>query len=272
MVYGFVRGFRRLWRIPAIIYYLLSQALIVRWQRRKMPSDPREQARFVTEQTRNWALGLTRILGIRLEWMGEGTVVPEDGGLVIANHQSYLDILVHASVGGMCFTPNTGIRNWFFLGWYVNQSNPVWIDRTTPAKAKKTLEEFRRVIDRGAALLIYPEGTTTSGKVSLLPFKSTAFEAVCGTEKPIHMFLTHYEPDDARDAEVALYDHTGFLKHVWRVLGNGSVRAVIVPLEPLIPGKSLTRKELAQQAYDCMQNAHNAYLTNRKPVQTPPSV
>ena len=263
-MYCLLRGFRRYWRLHAIVYYLLSQIVVVLWQRRKMPSDPAAAARMVVEQTRNWARGLIRILGIEIAVEGEGTLVPENGGLVISNHQSYLDILVHAAAGGMCFTPNSGIRKWFFFGWYVNMSNPVWIDRTSPAKSKKTLEEFRRVIGEGSALMLYPEGTTTRGDVPLLNFKSTAFEAVAGTDKPVTMFLTFYRKTDPRDAEIQWYDHTGFARHVWRILGNGTIRATLVPLPPMIPDKGASRKELAEKAHDLMQQAHMAYLQKMK--------
>ena len=263
-MYCLLRWFRRYWRLHAIVYYLLSQIVVVLWQRRKMPSDPAAAARMVVEQTRNWARGLIRILGIEISVEGEGTLVPENGGLVISNHQSYLDILVHAAAGGMCFTPNSGIRKWFFFGWYVNMSNPVWIDRTSPAKSKKTLEEFRRVIGEGSALMLYPEGTTTRGDVPLLNFKSTAFEAVTGTDKPVTMFLTFYRKTDPRDAEIQWYDHTGFARHVWRILGNGTIRATLVPLPPMIPDKGASRKELAEKAHDLMQQAHTAYLQKMK--------
>lgn len=263
-MYCLLRGVRRCWRLHAIVYYLLSQIVVVLWQRRKMPSDPAAAARMVVEQTRNWARGLIRILGIEISVEGEGTLVPENGGLVISNHQSYLDILVHAAAGGMCFTPNSGIRKWFFFGWYVNMSNPVWIDRTSPAKSKKTLEEFRRVIGEGSALMLYPEGTTTRGDVPLLNFKSTAFEAVVGTDKPVTMFLTFYRKTDPRDAEIQWYDHTGFARHVWRILGNGTIRATLVPLPPMIPDKGASRKELAEEAHDLMQQAHTAYLQKMK--------
>ncbi len=225
-----------------------------------MPSDPAAAAKMVVNQTRNWAQGLLRILDLDVSVEGEGVIVPENGGLVISNHQSYLDILVHAAAGGMCFTPNSGIRKWFFFGWYVSMSNPVWIDRTSPAKAKKTLEEFRRVIGEGSALMLYPEGTTTRGDVPLLNFKSTAFEAVAGTGSPITMFLTFYRKTDPRDADVQWYDHTGFARHVWRILGNGKIRVTLVPLPFMIPGKDASRKDLAEKAHSLMQQAHTAYL------------
>ena len=70
-------------------------------------------------------------------------------------------------------------------------SRPVWIDRSSPAKAKKTLDEFRQAIADGSALMIYPEGTTTRGDVPLLPFKSTAFEAVLPPgQGSVHPILT----------------------------------------------------------------------------------
>lgn len=261
MIHFFTRAFRRTYRIPAIIFYLIARIIIALWAFRKKNDDRSYSARIVTRQTQLWARGLLRLLGLHYTLDGDLSTVDREGGLMISNHQSYLDILVHAAATGMRFTPNSGIRSWFFFGWYVGLSDPIWIDRSSPRKARKTLEEFRAALMEKVVLMIYPEGTTTKGDGPLLPFKSTAFETVLGTDMPIYPILTYYKSDQkAGDVCVAWYDDTPFLKHVWGVLGNKKTEVTIHVLPPIQPGRDVDRKELTEQAYALMNTTHLNFL------------
>lgn len=261
MLQFFARQFRRTYRLPAIIVYLFIRVLLALWSFRKKNDDKYYSARLVTRQTQLWAQDLMRLLGLHYTLEGDLKNVDVDGGLLISNHQSYLDILVHAAVTGMRFTPNSGIRDWFFFGWYVGLSDPIWVDRTSPRKAQKTLEEFRTALSEKVVLMIYPEGTTTKGDCPLLPFKSTAFETVLGTDIPINPILTYYKTDKAAgDMCVSWYEDTPFLKHVWGVLGNKRTEVTIHVLPPIYPENETDRKVLMDRAYKIMNSAHLEYL------------
>lgn len=249
-----IRGFRRFLRVPAILFFLLKIAIVTSWRVRRAA----DREHFLAEQTQKWALGLLKILGIRLQIHGDTALPCRCGGLLVSNHQSYLDILVHAAVAPMRFTPNTGIRKWFFFGWYIGLSNPVWIDRTSPLKAKKTLEEFRTTLRNGICLIIYPEGTTTSGREPLLPFKSTAFEAVAGTDIPLIPLLTVYGTPCAGDHHPAWYDDTPFICHVRKILGNRMITADVHILPEITKTPEMDRKSLAQASYSVLEPARSA--------------
>lgn len=261
MLHFLARNFRRAYRIPAIVFYLIARMIIALWNFRKKNEDRSCSAHIVTKETQLWARGLLRLLGLHYKLEGDLSKVDAEGGLMISNHQSYLDILVHAAATGMRFTPNSGIRSWFFFGWYVGLSDPIWIDRSSPRKARKTLEEFRTALSEKIVLMIYPEGTTTKGDGPLLPFKSTAFETVLGTDIPIYPILTYYRScPDAGDRCVAWYDDTPFLKHVWGVLGNRRTDVTIHVLPPVHPGDETDRKVLTDRAYTLMNTAHLDFL------------
>ncbi len=198
-----------------------------------------------------WAAGILNILNIRLEVTGS---LPENTGfLLVSNHQSYLDIPVHGAVcKNIRFTPNNGIRNWLLFGKMVQLSRPVWIDRTSPAKAKQSLADFRRTLQDGLALVIYPEGTTTSGTVPLLPFKSTAFESVLNTEIPVVPVLTAYSAEGGFTP--AWFDNTPFLLHVFRLLGCRGMTVRIKILPPLTAAGQ-DRKALAKTVREILENA-----------------
>ena len=154
----------------------------------------------------------------------------------------------------------TDYLNWIagFLGavfgWYLAISRPVWVDRKSRQKSKAVMEEFRRTLEDGVSLLVYPEGTTTDGQHGLLPFKSTPFETVTGTDFVIQPILTRYEigPDGWNPA---WYGDQTMLPHVWKFLGRRKLRAEVTILPPLTAQPGEDRKELAQRVEQLMRKA-----------------
>ena len=110
------RFFRKIPRLAAIVFFLIWQYVAAVIELRRASGSDRELRQAIARRTRLWADGLLKILGITCETEGDLTAVREKGGLLISNHQSYLDILVHAAAAGMRFAPNAGIRSWPFLG------------------------------------------------------------------------------------------------------------------------------------------------------------
>ena len=136
--------------------------------------------------TRLWGAGVARILNIQIERNGKN---PEAflHGLIVSNHQSYLDILVNSAVFPVRFLPKVEIRYWPVLGWFIALNRPVWVNRKSPLASAKVAEEIEKSVCGGLPILVFPEGTNSDGS-GLLPFKSTAFEAVAHiqrVEKPV---------------------------------------------------------------------------------------
>lgn len=254
MIY-LLRGFRRLYRIPAIILWAAGNALVVILGRPFF----RNRAVRIAEQTRIWAAGLVSILGIKLRLYG----VPEDkkdvSGLVVSNHTGYVDILTEAAAFGMRFTPKIEIRSWPVLGAYVQLSDPVWIDRSSPRKAGKTLEDFRRTLREGIPLLVYPEGTSTDGRSGLKPFKSTSFETVAGTDIPVQPVLLFYRTGK-NDISPAWYGDMTLVPHLWKLLGNGRTVCELHKLEPYHVPAGADRKQIMNEVRSRMAEQYDSIL------------
>lgn len=202
-----------------------------------------------------WARGILRILNIRVSI--HGTMPEEKGILLVSNHQSYVDILVHASLTGVRFAPKKEIRDWFFFGSYIGLSQPVWIDRKSPAKSLATLKEFEQTLELGVPLIVYPEGTTTDGLHGLLPFKSTPFEAVIANRRPLLPLITIYHVPCGGMNPAWFGDQT-LLPHVWQLLGLREINVDVYP-EPLVYPETGDRKQLAEQVRALMLDAYRKY-------------
>jgi len=209
--------------------------------------------RRVAYFTRGWGRFLVRhVAPIEVKLRGNRSIAP--GSLIVSNHQSYIDILVHASLFPIRFAPKAEIRHWPVVGWYLAISRPVWVDRQSRQKSMAVMKEFRRTLEDGVSLLVYPEGTTTDGRHGLLPFKSTPFETVTGTDFIIQPILTRYRlcPDGWNPA---WYGDQTLLPHVWKLLGYPKLYASVTILDPVTARPGETRKELARRVENIMREA-----------------
>ena len=213
--------------------------------------------RRVGRFTRLWGAGLCRILGLQVRVCGEIPATPPRG-LVVSNHLSYLDIIVHAGLFPVRFAPKAEIARWPVVGWYLALSRPVWVDRQSRQKSARTMAEFAATLEHGIPLIVYPEGTSTNGKEGLLPFKSTPFEAVkTAGDIPIQPMLIRYLEPLGRPP-VCWYGDAALLPHAWQVLGMRRIEVAVRFLPPVQPG-GRDRKTLAADLHRLMDEAYREW-------------
>lgn len=209
----------------------------------------RKGIRWNGKITRLWGAGVARILNIQIERNGKN---PEAflHGLIVSNHQSYLDILVNSAVFPVRFLPKVEIRYWPVLGWFIALNRPVWVNRKSPLASAKVAEEIEKSVCDGLPILVFPEGTNSDGS-GLLPFKSTAFEAVARTGQPVCPVLLKYAPSDD-GFPLCWCGDMPFLHHVRHVLGLQKIRVKMDLLEPVYPLPGEHRKDLSNRVRQIM--------------------
>ncbi len=246
----FLRKTGRILRLIGWFLYRAAGAHV-----RRLGKNPDDRIRLAAREARDWARGILKILNIQVHVHGE---IPQSQGvLIVSNHLGYLDILVHASLMGVRFAPKQEIRSWPFLGWYVGLSCPVWIDRKSPAKSRRTLEEFEKTMRLGIPLIVYPEGTSTDGLHGLRPFKSTPFEAVIKDRRPLLPMITTYRVP-AGSMNPAWFGDQELLPHLWELLGLERIQADLYLSAPIRPEGS-DRKELAAKTREIMLQSYREH-------------
>lgn len=182
-----------------------------------------------------------RIAGARV-WVEGAPLAPHS--LVLANHTSWLDILILAGATGTRFVSKAEIERLPLIGWLSDQNHTLYIDRAERSDSHGQVRRIAEALGDGQPLAIFPEGTTSNGR-ALLPFRSTLLHAVAppppgASVRPVA--VDYHQVDD-----VAWFGGEAALANVMRVLGLPGRRGVTVRLLDPLPLNS-DRKALARDA------------------------
>jgi len=128
--------------------------------------------------------------GVRLTVTGN--ISPLRPLMLVANHSSYLDILVLGSLKPLSFTPKLEIRSWPIIGFFCVLADCVFIERR-PADMQRAQAEMEEKLQAGKILALFPEGTTGDG-IHIKPFKSGFLNLVEAHDlplQPVSIAYTH---------------------------------------------------------------------------------
>jgi 1-acyl-sn-glycerol-3-phosphate acyltransferase len=115
-------------------------------------------------------LGLVaRAAGMRVRVIG---VPLERDVLFLANHLSWLDILVLAGASGTAFVSKAEVADVPVVGWLAGLNNTVFVARSERAGVRGQADALRRALASGQPVALFPEGTTDGGPETL-PFRAS---------------------------------------------------------------------------------------------------
>ncbi len=166
--------------------------------------------------------------------------------LILANHTSWLDILILGGAIGARFVSKAEIENVPLIGWLANQNRTLYIDRAERGDAHGQVRRIAGALAAPQPLAIFPEGTTSNGR-TLLPFRSTLLHAVAPPPPGASVRPIAIDYGAAVDA-VAWHSGEPGMANALRVLGLRGRRRVIVRLLDPLPATD-DRKALARSAH-----------------------
>jgi 1-acyl-sn-glycerol-3-phosphate acyltransferase len=166
-------------------------------------------------------------------------------GLLVSNHLGYLDIFVLASIAPVVFVAKREIKSWPVIGWLTQMGGTLFVDREHRVQVGQVNDEIQAALDRGALVVLFPEGGSSNGQ-TVLPFKSSLLEPAVQTMHPLSVSAIQYTIEDSDVVREVCYwgDHT-FFPHLLNLLGKRAVRAT-VRFAP-VQRNGADRKQLALQ-------------------------
>jgi 1-acyl-sn-glycerol-3-phosphate acyltransferase len=225
---------RLAWSLLHIVHGLLICALWFPWL------GP--AARMVRVQW--WSARMLRTLQIGVDASGTPAVGPV---LLVANHVSWLDILVLNAMAPARFVAKADMRHWPLLGWLVACGGTLFIERERKRDALRVVHHVAEALRGGERVALFPEGTTADGH-ALLPFHANLLQAAIAVGTPVQPTALRFSDASTSVSPAAAYvGETTLLESVWAVVMASGMVAHIEHLAPM-PSVGRERRELAAAA------------------------
>jgi 1-acyl-sn-glycerol-3-phosphate acyltransferase len=200
---------------------------------------------------------LNRVLGIRRTVAGRPA--PQRPLLLVANHCSWLDILVLSAVLPVSFVAKSDVAAWPVFGTLARLQRTIFVDRTRRTATRGVTGEMAARMRAGDAIVLFAEGTSSDHN-RVLPFRSAllgaAREAMGAGDgavwvQPVAITYTHADGlplGRFGRPRVAWYGDMTILPHIWNVLRRGALDAAVSFGDPIPVGAGTDRKAVARQA------------------------
>lgn len=203
---------------------------------------------------RNWSRCLMRMCGVQIKVIGQARMT---GPVMwIANHVSWIDIFVVNAVRATAFVAKAEIRSWPVAGWLAVGAGTLFIDRGQRHAVHEMGSAIQTCFDRGEAVGLFPEGTTTEG-FDPRPFHASLFEPARQAGVDIQPVALRFFHRGQRSGFAAFVGEETLVANMWRVLGSTgvAVEVIFLPTLSFAPGpdgQRPTRLELSKQAREAI--------------------
>lgn len=184
--------------------------------------------------------------GVRLTRHGH---TPRRDVLVVANHISWLDILILGGATRAAFVSKAELASAPLVGWLAGLNRTIYIKREDRRAIPAQVAAIRTALHDGP-VAIFPEGTTGDAR-SLLPFKPALLQVLdrAAPDLPPHGLSVQPVVVDygAAATEIAWVEEDG-ASNALRVLARrGTIRVTLHCLAPFDPATVGDRKALATE-------------------------
>ncbi len=189
---------------------------------------------------------LCRILGVKVVVEGQ---LPQGACLLVANHVSWLDIVVLSAALPCSFIAKREVNGWPFFGSLARLQRTVFVDRQRRHSTADSRDIIARRLAQGDKLVLFAEGTSGDG-ASVKPFKSSFF-AAAGSDTAIipvtlaYVGLWNLPLTRRMRPFIAWYGDMDLAPHLWQAVKAGPVTVRVMFHDAL---DAAHRKHAAREA------------------------
>jgi 1-acyl-sn-glycerol-3-phosphate acyltransferase len=203
--------------------------------------------------------------GVRMRVEGEPL---RDKVLVVANHVSWLDVLVLGGAAPVIVVARGDVRDWPVVGWAAGLNDTIFVARDIRSQVRDQADTLRQALADGRAVALFPEGTTDGGR-ELLPFRASLFASLFPPLDGVRVQPVAIDYGDAID-DVLWLDEESFAVNAKRILSRpGTMRVALRFLNPINPHEAGDRKALAARSQEEVAQALGAFAAGSDPLYSP---
>ncbi len=243
-----MNALRGTWRLLHLITHLIKGLLLSYTKLRHIPERSLTEKQH--EIIRVWLHQATAIIGVDIQVHGTPAKRP---AFVVANHVSWLDILVIASVLPVSFLSKEEVRDWPVIGILAARAGTLFIRRGSKDGATQATRLMKTKLATGHSIASFPEARTTDG-TTVHTFHPRLFAAAIETDVSIQPVALRYPHAKGVSAIVPYVDEPNLIKHAFHIMSTKHTVAKVTLCAP-ISSKGQTRKEIAQSARNAIIGA-----------------
>lgn len=190
-----------------------------------------------------WSVAMVRTFGFRIQRFGQPLPA---GVLYVANHVSWLDIVLIHSARPVSFVAKSEIARWPYVGWIAARSGTIFHRR---GNADSLSVVMARVVERlraGQPVGVFPEGGSGHGD-RVGTFHARIFQTALDAQVPVQPVALCYGHASRQDPRVPFGEKESFVHNFLRILGNPSMDAEVHFLEPVAATPD-ARRRMAEES------------------------
>ncbi len=208
-------------KLVRTVLHLLRGWWIIRRQFPRLSQPQREQ------HVQRWAAQMLAIFGITL--VRSGPPLSSGPVLLVANHISWLDILVMHASGYCRFISKADVHRWPLIGTMAEAAGTLFIERESRRDAMRVVHHMAERLQAGEVLAVFPEGTTGDG-IALKPFHANLIQAAIAVQAPVQPLALRFVdgPSGALSLAPRFIDDDTLLASVLRTLCAQDLQAQVI--------------------------------------------
>ena len=244
--------FRACRLVPHLFYGCVLAALF--------PYFSQSTQRYIVK---SWSRQLLDMLNIGIQVKGQPPTRGEAGCLIVANHVSWLDILVLNAIHPSFFIAKSEIRGWPLIGWLSRRIGTLFIERAMRNDANSINRQAGTLLRQGGGIGLFPEGTTTDGR-QVGHFHSALFQSAIDAETRLCPTALRYQDEGGELSTAAVFTgDTTLVRSIWDILRCSRFDALVI-FTPPVHAAGQNRRILARAAQEAIAQAlHIADASSR---------
>lgn len=191
-----------------------------------------------------WSRRLLGVLGVRMQASAAPSL--PGGALLVCNHISWLDIYLIYAAQRVHFVSKAEVRTWPVAGWLAQKTGTLFIERGRRADTARINAEMRILMQSGAWVAVFPEGTTSDGR-GLRHFLPSLLQPAVELDCPVVPSGVRYRTLNGEYSAAAAYiDGVSIWQSLKQIVSEPGLVAELQFGDPILPNGH--RRQLAAQA------------------------
>ncbi len=203
-----------------------------------------------------WMQKMARLAGVKIAQYGQP---PASRCMYVANHISFLDIVVISSITDVRFLSKSSVKNWPLIGLMASVSGTLFIRRGKKKLLARIVSTVGEAL-QDSSIVIFPEGTTSLGN-EVKRFHSGLFQAAIDNQILVQPVGLRYLKDNQLDRVAAYIEKDNFLVTLWQLLKRRETQVHVTFSGPVVADSD--RQTLADTCQTSIDNSlHDTLLVS----------